>query len=273
MLQLDKYIRKRFETIQLILEKPRKQFSISTFHQLRVEIKKLNATFELINNCIPKFKRAKTFKPFRILFKQAGKIRELQVEEALLNNCIDNELPFSVKQHIQNEKKAERAAFFRNMETLSAASLEKAARKVMPFVQKLNGPEVNRFLSRKHSRIKKLLANPNIKTIEIHELRKELKKYTYMFKCLHDGKAAKVQLSNTDQFMDLLGKWHDCQSVIDHLKKVKSIGHFSKIETGHIDSIITVLSADLRAHFRQIKISLHTSELNDGESTALAVNY
>ena len=89
-----KYLKKREDAINFLLEKPTRAYTIDTFHKLRVEINKLNAFFELINFYSKDFKRKKTFKPFKLIFRQAGKVRELQVEEAILrkyflNNFID----------------------------------------------------------------------------------------------------------------------------------------------------------------------------------------
>ena len=48
---LKKYSKKRVKAIVAILQKPDTKHTVVTFHELRVEIKKLSALFELANNC------------------------------------------------------------------------------------------------------------------------------------------------------------------------------------------------------------------------------
>lgn len=49
MKTLTKYIKKRETVIDFLLRKPSNKYTPNTFHKLRVEIKKLNSIFDLIN--------------------------------------------------------------------------------------------------------------------------------------------------------------------------------------------------------------------------------
>ena len=60
MKALKTYFNKRKSAINLILEKSPKSYIPETFHSLRVEIKKMNALFDLLNYCSKKFKRKKS---------------------------------------------------------------------------------------------------------------------------------------------------------------------------------------------------------------------
>jgi len=86
MKTLTRYLGRRKIAIYLLMKRPRDKFTTHTFHRLRVEIKKLNAFLQLIGFCSNDFKRKKTFKPFGKLFRQAGKVRELQLEKKVLKN-------------------------------------------------------------------------------------------------------------------------------------------------------------------------------------------
>ncbi len=69
--------------IRKMTGRSRRMFGLEAIHDLRVEIKRLRALFDLIEACRPRFPRRKRFKPFRRLFKAAGGLREAQVESSL----------------------------------------------------------------------------------------------------------------------------------------------------------------------------------------------
>ena len=53
-----------------------------------VEIKKLNALFELINFCDKDFKRKKTFKPIKEIFQQAGAVYDSDTPAGADGDCV-----------------------------------------------------------------------------------------------------------------------------------------------------------------------------------------
>ena len=61
MKALKKYFKNRIIAINQLIETPRDAYTAETFHQLRVETKKLNALFELINFSENGFKKKKLF--------------------------------------------------------------------------------------------------------------------------------------------------------------------------------------------------------------------
>jgi hypothetical protein len=50
----------------------------------------LNSIFDLIHFCSNNFKQKTTYKPFKSIFRQAGKVRELQIEAAMLKKYFQN---------------------------------------------------------------------------------------------------------------------------------------------------------------------------------------
>jgi CHAD domain-containing protein len=92
MKALTTYFVTRKKTLLSLLEKSEKKYTPSTFHQLRVELKKLNALFDLIEFSSTKFRRKKVIKPFKTIFKQAGKVRDLQIEEASFKKHMQDDL-------------------------------------------------------------------------------------------------------------------------------------------------------------------------------------
>jgi CHAD domain-containing protein len=58
-------------------------FGVEAVHDLRVEIKRLRAFFDLVESCNPLFAGADQFRPIRKLFKAAAPLRETQVDSSL----------------------------------------------------------------------------------------------------------------------------------------------------------------------------------------------
>lgn len=83
MKDLNKYLKKRNKNIEKLLSTPRLKCTPEIFHYLRVEIKKLRTLFSLLKSSV-KYDQKKKEKPFRKVFKQAGIVREIQVEQEML---------------------------------------------------------------------------------------------------------------------------------------------------------------------------------------------
>ena len=83
--KLKKYFKSHTSEIDALLKKPDKDFSKEDFHRLRVEIKKIRALTAMLKPAAKKFKQKKALKPLKKIFQQAGKVREIQLEEALLH--------------------------------------------------------------------------------------------------------------------------------------------------------------------------------------------
>ena len=78
------YLKKVRKNITALLKKSPVIFKDEDYHKLRVEIKKLKALAGFIQFSNKHFSQKKTLKPFLKVYKQAGKIRELQLEDAFL---------------------------------------------------------------------------------------------------------------------------------------------------------------------------------------------
>ena len=78
------YLKKIRKNIIALLKKSPEKFEDEDYHKLRVEIKKLKAIAGFIEFSNKKFSKKKHLKPFIKVYKQAGKIRELQLEESFL---------------------------------------------------------------------------------------------------------------------------------------------------------------------------------------------
>ena len=84
--ELKRYFRKRINTLIRETSTPPLERNEETFHQLRVEVKKIKALYELINFCDKKFHKKKSLKIFKDVFASAGDVRNLQIEENIVTD-------------------------------------------------------------------------------------------------------------------------------------------------------------------------------------------
>lgn len=263
MKEIKKYLHTRKLAIEFILVKPRSKFSVNTFHKLRVEIKKLNALFDLLNSCSENFNRKKTFKPFKKIFRQAGIVRELQLEETLLKklNLISllSEYMISLRKH----RLAEQRVFFSLIDLKMNERLKNRYKKIEPFLSSVNKLNSENYLKGKTNSIKEIINRTNIQAEQIHELRKLLKPVNYIRKCLYAEKQ-NYQGSHNNKLSGLLGKWHDLQVMVRHLDNAVVKGNINKVEIDLLTNIIAKLTSERNNIFEKIKRAISRSEFFTG---------
>ena len=261
MKPLIKYLKNREDAINFILKKSTRAYTPITFHKLRVEIKKLNAFFELIHFCSKDFKRKKIFKPLKLIFRQAGKVRELQVEEVILRKYFLNNLLKDYKDSLQKLRLKEQEDFFLIANKRFVARITKTHREILPFLTKTDKKKVNSYMEKKRKEIEKLLSQNTLQRAQVHALRKRLKKFHYSLESLNLKKENRP-LPKKDVLPDLLGKWHDFQVIIRHLKKAMDTYKINPKEIGQLEKIKAKFSSDGELLFNKINVTIPTSEFS-----------
>lgn len=258
MKALKKYFKNRIIAINQLIETPRDAYTAETFHQLRVETKKLNALFELINFSENGFKKKKLFKPFKQVFKRAGKVRTLQIEEEIVNKYISQK-PISVYQdtiiQIQHEAMDN---YFSLINPAIIAKLKKTTIKVFPILDKVNKKKVALYLEQCKKNIKKILSNENLLKKDMHQLRIQLK--TYNYNCKIQALWKKNTQSETREVLaDYLGKWHDCETTINDLQKTMDSGRIFQKEIKVLRQTKTKIMNESELLLNEINTLLNTS--------------
>ena len=256
-----KYLKNRRDVINNLLEKPKRLYTSATFHKLRVELKKLDAFFDLIKFCSKDFKRKKTFKPFKLIFNQAGKIRELQVEEAMLKKYFLDNLLTGYGNSLKKLQLQEQKDYFSIANKKLASELKKRYRDIAPFITHMDKKKVKNYMKKKKNKIEKLFSQDTLETPQVHALRKRLKMFNYNRKSLNLDKEKK-SLSNKDVLPELLGKWHDCQVVIKHLKKSMNTVGINSEELTQCETVKANISSDSQELFNKINAAIHTSNFS-----------
>lgn len=252
---LQKYYAQHHSKIaQLLSLKPRK-YTPENFHKLRVDLKKLNALFEIINYCSRDFKRKKSFKPYKKLFKQAGAVRELQLEENLLKLHDTRNTLKKFREKLSQRREVEQEIFFELLRTLSITE----GNKIIPLLAAIEEKTTQEYLRKKEDKIASLLKKKTIDETQLHELRKRLKQLNYNLGSLNEKKEKKKITNLTD----LLGQWHDCQVMAQYFEKAIKNNEVEAKELPTLKRIIKKLTTEEKQYLLKINkvLSSHSFSL------------
>lgn len=206
------------DNIVELLNSPNDTFSMDTFHDLRVEIKQLNALMDVIEFCSKDFKRKKTFKPFKEIFHQAGIVREIQLEEEELNDHFSSKSEINYLQQLNEHLLSEKSIFFSLLDQKRMDKIKRKFEIIEPNIDHITKKKTTKYLDKKRKSIEKLLSKDIIQTKDLHKLRKRLKLYNYNSDYLFPEKQEENSADNVD-LTGLLGEWHDRQVMLNHLEK------------------------------------------------------
>lgn len=268
MKALKTYFKTRKKALLSLLEKPRKKYTPETFHQLRVEIKKLNALFDLIESSSKKFRRKKSIKPFKTIFRQAGKVRDLQIEDVIFKKYIQDGLLIEYRAKLSKRQAKEKNHFFSLINEKTASRLKKQGNKIAPFVSKLAPKKVDEYMLQKRKKIENFLRQPNLDTEQLHELRKLLKTYYYNQMSLSLEKQNQ-KISKKEELTELLGKWNDGVVIIGHLQKTIEKAKINSKEISLLKSLKIKIAAKNNLLLDQINKAIPESELFEQKNNKL----
>ncbi|HVM89849.1 MAG TPA: CHAD domain-containing protein [Puia sp.] len=247
--KLKKYIEKRYSLIDSFFSKPKQKFVAEDYHRLRVEIKKMNAAFKLISYCAKKFNRKKYDKLYRDIFKQAGKIREMQMQESVLKKF---KLYKTLKGFILEGKqlqKAESAKFFALVKYRKATKLRRNKNQITSFLKQLNKDCIEGFFIKQRKKINAVSGKKNLTPAEIHKLRKLIKDFRYMWKLFFPERSTS---SRIDFLTELIGKWHDYDVVGKNLHNAIATGNMIHKEADNLREVAKKINLQANAFSKNI---------------------
>lgn len=236
MKELEKYYENHHRHISELSDIPPKKFTQENFHKLRVELKKLNALFDIINYCSINFKRKKSFKSYKLLFKQAGKVRELQLEENLLKIHDTRNSLKKFRANLKHLRSQEQEKYFELRERVTISR----DKNIILLLAAIDKESIQNYLSKKEEKISQLLLKKNTDEDELHELRKRLKLMNYILVSLNKKKENKER----ENLAELLGKWHDCQVMEESFGKAIKKGEVDAKELNSLKRIIKKIAVD-----------------------------
>jgi len=208
-------IKNQFHIIESILLEKKQDFNVDNIHELRVELKKLNLLLSIIKDSGYRLKYKKQLNHLKQIFKQAGKIRELQLVLLQLNFWKEK---YSISKliSIKNvELKQSKLAFiklnkvsihYKNIEQEIISQLEKSNNH-NTFLQKIKSKINNAFDEIMKMKLDKEV-QMNVKELALHKLRINTKKLVNYFKFFNEVENEN-QIDNWVELNNQLGEWHD----------------------------------------------------------------
>lgn len=246
---LRKYLRKRFNSISAVLGKPGQRLSVADFHILRVEIKKVKAVFALLHYCSVDFDRKKSFLPWRTLFRQAGRVRELQLELAIVSSFRLTGTAKGYSEGLKSRLKEQKESFYKKVDPKWRKRLEKSVKSMEPFIPYVTKKKLLAFLTYKRKKIKELLEKGKLKETEIHEIRQRMKEFNYLVRLFDIREMAFKRMGD---FEEVLGRWHDLAVMTGHLRRSLRSGRLTAEEHTQESTLKQKLAAKTRPLLERI---------------------
>jgi CHAD domain-containing protein len=214
------YLLKREQSINGLLVAKKKATEPENFHQLRLEIKKTRAALALLSSCSSSIDLKKKMSPYRSLFKQAGKIRELQLHKTYLHKHSGaEEMPvYSKSLEKQTSVEIKRFSILKSKKEIKSLSYTSNTLRLSPL--NINQNTLEHSLEKEQESIVKLLAKERLKVPQVHDLRKRIKSFHFLSTLIP---IKNKKLKHLDEFQELLGKWHDYEVFGEELQKADKL--------------------------------------------------
>ena len=225
---LYKYYQKKIHDALITLHEIKSIHSADEIHDLRVSIKKIRALFLLCEMLAPqKIDSDDSYKVFSKIFKQAGKIREMHINQALADkyNLPESENS-AYKGFVSKEEKKDKKKFKDIIDQFDIKKFHKIDGDIKKICKKTNKDELFKH-SKKiiHKKIIKIKTNEKRSDEDLHDIRKHLKAIATLISILCSvtpSKKLDQKLNNIENVEKSIGDMHD------HSGFKKSIKSFLK---------------------------------------------
>lgn len=251
------YLKKISKNIIALLKKSPEKYEDEDYHKLRVEIKKLKAVAGFVEFSNKKFSKKKAIRPFIKVYKQAGKIRELQLEESFLTT---NNSQF-IQQYLTDlEKRIEKqkGKFASLPRKKIRKKIRKAIKAIEPFLNKTNEEDNIQFINKEREKVAQLTSELPLKPTKVHKLRKLLKDDFYNRKRIN---IPSPKIKTEDDFLQLLGRWHDCVILNDQIGTSILKAEIEPSELDELLKINAAVSLQSKNLFNEINATLEKGVL------------
>lgn len=248
--------------IELLLNDIGQTNSLAFYHKIRVEIKKLDAFFKLLEYCSKDFKHKKVYKAFNKVSQLAGKIRELQIDVLMLKKYFNKNQMISYRNYLHQQNIIQQQKFHDFITDSIYPNQNKLFEKVRPALKKVDAKKLDSYLSKKRKKINKILSKKQMPIESLHDLRKRLKMYFYTSKIIL-SKNQKNELNKNAVLLKLMGQWHDYRIFISHINKAIHTKKINKEESLQLENIKTKLNLTSEKLFNNINIALLKFKLNE----------
>ena len=241
------HVKKRAQRIYDQVSKTTGIYSAAYFHQLRVEIKKMNAALRIVKHCSPDFPRKKIFQPYKTIGKSAGEVREIQLEESAIRKLPPDQFTRHYLLMLKEQRLVKKKEFV-EVKIQANTSLKKRLDKILPFADDINSVNASVYLNQLKQNCIDQMNKEKLNIATIHKLRMILKEYLYNFEVINSN--SKLTLKPLYQLQDLIGKWHDLNVIQHHLNNykrrsklsVRNAAHLQKVKSGFSENASLLIS-------------------------------
>ncbi len=203
------------ENFNMVLE----SFNMEAIHKMRTSTKRLRALFILMEFLsAKKFKARKQLKNIRILFRYAGHIREIQIEQQLVLDLQEplQQLYPEYIEYLRRREHREIARFLKHLPAHESRQKILDDETVLAAITALEQDGIRdraaQFLMFKEQRIANLISKP-ASNKRIHTNRTHLKQLYYLYEILTDLTGGTLILGLTNERIreieQFFGEWHD----------------------------------------------------------------
>ena len=222
------YYNARCHNLEDAFFKASSYFDPEGLHDLRVEIKQLRALFRLLERIAPKFKGKKNIRHFRALFKAAGDLRDIHVQQELTRKWSQEQGVFmseyynelKQKEFPARKKFASFAEEF-DLEKEIAVNRKRMANALRDLSQKKLSERLQQRIDAKIHRILELGAQAPDEESQLHKLRIQSKETRYTLdiakRCLPESEYWNALNDQLRALHQALGKWHDSDVAREHI--------------------------------------------------------
>ena len=247
--RIEKVFKQQTRHLLSVLKKKERSLSENDFHSIRVAIKKIQALFGLVEKSDPSFHQKKNFAPFKLVFEQAGQIRDKEVMQAILHdhpyNASIEKFEFDLYRQINREKKQ----FFKLIKSSLLKNINHNRTIVSDFIDHIHNKTATKYLKKKTNAIHDVLLNGQVDASNLHEVRKRIKDIYYIQKMIESKNR---QVARTDQIQDLLGQWHDGRVLLQELDKYLESNHMTAKENAAYQSLKKRMTKENENQFNAI---------------------
>jgi len=208
---------KKFDKkLKKALDDPKKEKAV---HGIRTTIKRIKAYLKLIHSICPGFKFKKTFRPWKLLFKELAGLRDWHVYTKVADEKLQTSAKAIISKSVSLKGLGKRAKIF------DKKLYDKVIDKISSHLE--NTPvfqymrEYNEEITLKIREF--LVGDKTYRRRKLHVLRKHLKEYYYNLDVLGKSEVLQVETSALESWLknmtDMLGDWHDAKSLTDQVRK------------------------------------------------------
>jgi len=194
-------------------------FDMEAIHKMRTTTKRLRGLFQLVEYLsVRKFKAKKQLKKIRILFKYAGKIREIQIEQLIIWEFEKklNENYSDYLEYLLRREHIEIARFLKHLPEIDQRENILNHEEILEAIESINPEKLqkkaNKFIKSKTKSLKELISKPASNNT-IHRSRTILKQIYYLYDVLISLSGKKDIINLPDEKIreleQKIGAWHD----------------------------------------------------------------